>query len=1411
MKKIIEKFNFYSGPSISKVISVAVLVLLVFSMMTGFVIGDEDTVDEEIEADLAEEGIETNIESGGGSGDLKSVTLQPNATVGKDNLITTEPPWDEENLGTYNTLMVGNGSFDYRTLIEFELPDDSSVRLDRATLSMYAYSTTGDPVNITVHPLMEEWVEGEGNTVTNIQEASNWTYRTDSEKWSDGGAEGDYDESYASYRRIDKENIWVTWDVTSIVNAWITGVIENNGFILLSDNPNPAQYNFVDFVSSDYTDSTLHPKLTISYATQIDPPVPNQTMNEDDPTRTISLRDREHETIVNVSGRIDSENSIPFAGGYSQCHFQTLYTPGQIGTSGVIHRISFNRSYRHVGNFSNMKISFAHTGLDELTNTFADNYEGDLVEVFKATEVELNSSNGDSWVHFDLNGNFTYDTSYNLLLDLIWEGAGSQYVAVDSTSFPGTVRRIYSWTDQDTGTTSPYNTVCRFETEPVKEFTSVSGPSTGFNNAIPFWGGTADLMHYQTIYTPDQVGAEGHIKRISFQRSSTTTYGNFSDFQISFAHTQLNEITGTFADNYAGYPVEVFPKQEISWDSSYDDIWIHFDLNDNFTYDNAHNLLIDITWEGDGDRNIVLKMTQYSDPIRVHNIDDINDPTGANQSLQPVAQFETDIIQNAVVDKGTSGTSWPFYQDTEDEMRLQMLHDHTLIKETGIIDKLHFQGQSSSSQWGVYENLSIRIAHSKNSTLDNNYDQHNTTPWVEVFNKTSYNITYEGDQEWIEFDIEDEFYYNGDDNLVIDVRWRGAHGDTIHLAMNKPASYDCLIASYDYNADVAEYTRQWLYNLQAIFLHERDYSWMAFSSDESLFTTETTGDCLDGWDLHITPQPDAYGTGTLTLRLHNSQGKVAFNYIQVTINPVNDAPTLSAPSTITCDEDIDKVIDMSSYADDIDNVLTELSFSTNSSYATVDEYNITFNYPNGVLSEIVEITVEDPGGLSDHVIVEVSVEEVNDPPELSGPDEIDYVEDVDHVLDMSSYASDVDNEIEELTFATNSSYATVEGYNITFNYPNGVLSEVVNITVEDPGGLSDYSIVQVTVEPVNDPPDLSGVPDIQCNEGEDYVLDMSSYASDIDNDLEELTFDTNSSYATINGAQIIFNYTGRITAEVVNTTVEDPGGLSDYEVIQVTVNLSEEYPNIESHQPTGSGTSPYENIVVEFNMAMDTDTAESSFTLTREGTDISGTFSWNTEGTRMTFDPTEELDDGNYTATVTTTAQSTEGTNLPSEHTWTFSVSTEDSDGDGMTDAWEIEYGLDPDDPSDADEDSDGDGVSNLQEYLDGTDPTDVNDFLIDDEEGEDGDGKDDGFLSAWILLLIAAVIIALILVVVIMNKKVGEEDQYLQQEPEEDAGTSAQDLEEPPKEPSTDTEPTYDEESSPLEGEEVIEEEPEN
>ena len=76
-----------------------------------------------------------------------------------------------------------------------------------------------------------------------------------------------------------------------------------------------------------------------------------------------------------------------------------------------------------------------------------------------------------------------------------------------------------------------------------------------------------------------------------------------------------------------------------------------------------------------------------------------------------------------------------------------------------------------------------------------------------------------------------------------------------------------------------------------------------------------------------------------------------------------------------------------------------------------------------------------------------------------------------------------------------------------------------------------------------------------------------------------------------------------------------------------------------------------------------------------------------------------------------------------------------DNDGDGISDAYELENGLDPLDASDRDTDPDGDGFSNFEEFEFGTDPQ-----VVDADENNNGipdEFETSAFISSILFLLL--------------------------------------------------------------------------
>jgi hypothetical protein len=79
-------------------------------------------------------------------------------------------------------------------------------------------------------------------------------------RWMSPG--GDYDPQTIASATTPGGPGWVSWDITSLVEGWLSGQTPNHGLLVAPTVNNQG----AEFDSSDYTDPTTHPRLSISYS-----------------------------------------------------------------------------------------------------------------------------------------------------------------------------------------------------------------------------------------------------------------------------------------------------------------------------------------------------------------------------------------------------------------------------------------------------------------------------------------------------------------------------------------------------------------------------------------------------------------------------------------------------------------------------------------------------------------------------------------------------------------------------------------------------------------------------------------------------------------------------------------------------------------------------------------------------------------------------------------------------------------------------------------------------------------------------------------------------------------------------------------------------------------------------------------
>ena len=247
------------------------------------------------------------------------------------------------------------------------------------------------------------------------------------------------------------------------------------------------------------------------------------------------------------------------------------------------------------------------------------------------------------------------------------------------------------------------------------------------------------------------------------------------------------------------------------------------------------------------------------------------------------------------------------------------------------------------------------------------------------------------------------------------------------------------------------------------------------------------------------------GLETVEITVFDGSGGQDSQTVEITVNPVNDAPTAidSAEST---DEDTQVIISFNGEdVDDDDLNYNIIDITINGLIVNNNDGTATYT-PNAEFNGEDSFTYIANDGFLDSeeppAVVTITVQSVNDNPVLDEIGDLDFDEDIPYTLNVN--ALDVDED--DLTYLCNTItpniICDVNGTEITLSAPehyNG--DESVEIIVTDGFGGQDSEVVNVTIDPVNDAPTVI---DSTESTDEDTQVTISFNGEDVDGD--ELTY-----------------------------------------------------------------------------------------------------------------------------------------------------------------------------------------------------------------------------------------------------------------------------------------------------------------
>ncbi|MDP0588048.1 MAG: tandem-95 repeat protein [Candidatus Endonucleobacter bathymodioli] len=322
------------------------------------------------------------------------------------------------------------------------------------------------------------------------------------------------------------------------------------------------------------------------------------------------------------------------------------------------------------------------------------------------------------------------------------------------------------------------------------------------------------------------------------------------------------------------------------------------------------------------------------------------------------------------------------------------------------------------------------------------------------------------------------------------------------------------------------------------------------------------------------PDADFNGADTITVAVTDDDGAVTIATSSITVNGINDAPTLTLESTKTIDEDGTATVTFS--AADVDGTLTTIAIAGHGTVTVNNDGTISYTPDvdfNG--TDTITVTVTDDDGSAVIQTSVITINDVNDAPLIAL--ESTKSVDEDGATTVTFTQTDRDGTIVSTT-ATAGHGTVVINDNGTISYTpdanyNGTDTITVTSTDDDNAVIVETSAI--TVNDINDAPTLTVESTKKVDEDGSTTITFAS--ADIDGTVITTATAEHGTVTVNNDGTISYspdaNYSG---ADTIKVTATDDDDSSVVATSSITVDAVVDAPVVEFDQNLAFATDNFE-------------------------------------------------------------------------------------------------------------------------------------------------------------------------------------------------------------------------------------------